>query len=482
MRRTVFEPLTQFLAETGADEIWVACSGGLDSMALLALVRDFASERAFSLGVIHLNHNLRSESAADELFVVSEALKADLPLVLGQARNLRAETLKSVHSLETVARNCRYAFFQRLLESRKNALVVTAHNADDQVETMMMNLMRGTGLRGVKGIPQRRGRIGRPLLEVTRARLSSYVAEHKIPYREDPSNNSLEFSRNRVRHELLPIIKSLGGAGVEERIAGAGLRLAADLKIIDRKIDELWRDVNYVNGGIKVSRRLLQQRETEFLPHFLGCMIRRAGAQKQVSARVLDELVKLVGGLGESRQSHYDLGFGLIFKALPEVVFIGHKRALTNPHILVPEYQIVLLDYGLCHLPYGLGEFRLDSPVPPETINYLEKGRVSDRDGATLTEIIDGDKLEFPLTLRNRRPGDRFQPLGLKGRSLKLKKFLNARALSLHERSGKPLLCNRSGEIIWVVGERLDHRFRITRESRKIVKLTYLPSSFLPWE
>jgi tRNA(Ile)-lysidine synthase len=227
--------------------------------------------------------------------------------------------------LETAARNHRYAFFQRLLDRRQQALLVTAHNATDQVETIMMNLMRGTGLRGVKGIPRLRGRIGRPLLQITRSQLEYYVSENKIPFREDSSNSSLEFTRNRVRHELLPVIRRLGGAGVEKRIAGAGLRLADDLNIIERKIDELWCRVEYVDCGIVISRRLLQKSEIEILPHLLGRMIRRSGGLKQVSARVLDDLTALVGTVDNQRQSHYDLGSGLIFKVLPEMVLSAER-------------------------------------------------------------------------------------------------------------------------------------------------------------
>ncbi|MCK5540639.1 MAG: tRNA lysidine(34) synthetase TilS, partial [Deltaproteobacteria bacterium] len=314
-QQLVTEFLFRFLAETGAAEIWVAASGGLDSMALFSLIREFAVKTGVPAGVVHFNHGLRSESREDELFVADQVLKSGFPLVVGQARNLRAEAKSDHLSLETAARQVRYAFFQRFLKSREPAVIVTAHNATDQVETILMNLMRGSGLRGIKGIPRRRGRIGRPLLQVTRAELAEYVSLNRIAYREDPSNCSLEFSRNRVRHELLPIIRKLGGSGVEERIAGAGLRLADDLKIIDDRLDDLWSYVKSGRAGLIVERSLLQKIEIALLPHFMGRMIRRAGAVKQVSARVLEALGTLVGSPGERRESQYDLGAGLVFRA-----------------------------------------------------------------------------------------------------------------------------------------------------------------------
>lgn len=476
VRRIVFESLERLLSATGADEIWVACSGGLDSMALLVLVQAFAMDNSFSVGVVHLNHNLRPESSDDEKFVADFALKSGLPVLFGQARNLRNEILNTPQSLETAARNHRYAFFQRLLECRKQALIVTAHNATDQVETILMNLMRGTGLRGVKGIPRRRGRIGRPLLKITRSQLNHYVIDNQILYREDPSNSSLEFTRNRVRHELLPVIRRLGGDGVEERIAGAGLRMADDLNIIERKVDDVWHGIENVDCGIIFPRAVLQSSEIEILPHLLARMIRRSGGLKQVSARVLSDLVALVGTVGEHRQGHYDLGSGLIFKVLPEVVFVGRESDSGPFAVSVPGFQMVLHDYASYHLPNILGEIRLSLPVPYNASSNSGEKLPASCVESGFTETVDADRLDFPLTLRNRRPGDSFQPLGMNGKSCRLKKFFNSCNLSHRERSAKPLLCNCGGEIVWVVGERLDHRFRVTESTRNIVKLSYLPN------
>jgi tRNA(Ile)-lysidine synthase len=468
--RTVSKFLTRFLSDSGAREIWVACSGGLDSMTLLALVQEFVLENQFTIGVVHCNHNLRRESAEDECFVVETALKSGLPVVVGQARDLKSEALTTNNSLETAARNYRYALFMRFLKTRPQALLMTAHNATDQVETIMMNLMRGTGLRGVKGIPQRRGRIGRPLLEVTRAQLADYADRNHIAYRDDPSNDSLEFSRNRVRHELLPVVRRLGGPGVEERIAGAGLRLAADLRIIDRKVDALWSAVDDVAGGLAVSRKSLQKLEIECRPHFLARMIRSAGAVKQVPARVLAELAGLVGAPGERRLAHYDLGSGLIFKSLPEVVFIGQESSV-GASADFPGYRVELVDYNSYDLPGESGTLTLS------LLNLDSGNNVAAvmRNKSRFTEIIDVGKLVFPLILRNRRPGDFFQPLGLAGGSCKLKKFFNHRVADVNQRSRIPLLCNGTGEIIWVVGERLDHRFRVRDDSSRLAELNYIP-------
>jgi tRNA(Ile)-lysidine synthetase-like protein len=196
---------------------------------------------------------------------------------------------------------------------------------------------------------------------------------------------------------------------------------------------------------------------------------------KQVSARVLCELSELIGEPGEQQSCHYDLGAGLVFKAFSGQVLIGRENSLSELPALLPEYQIVLHNYGFCRLPYDLGDFTLRQMEACKVPDFLE-GRIDHNSGeGNLSEIIDADKLQFPLTLRNRRSGDIFQPLGLEGKSCKLKKFFNACSISLYERSWKPLLCNGGGEIIWVVGERLDHRFRVTRKNRNLVELNFSP-------
>ena len=475
IQQRVTDFLSRFLAETGAGEVWVACSGGLDSMALLALVHKFAGRAGISVGVLHFNHDLRPESREDELFVAIQVLGLGLPLVIGQARDLRGEAQSEHLSLETAARRVRYAFFHRFLKGRERALLVTAHNATDQVETIFMNLMRGSGLRGVKGIPQRRGRIGRPLLQVPRAKLENYVADEQIAYREDPSNSSLAFTRNRVRLELLPLIRKLGGCGVEERIAGAGLRLAADLKIIDVQLDDLWQHVKLRKSGLEVERLLLQKSPAALIPHILGRMIRRAGAVKQVSARVLDDLCVLVGAPGERRESRYDLGAGLVFRALPETILIAMEGPKSRLDGSVSEYQLAVPGVGLYQLPHDLGTLQIGEVLAKEDLSEFAKRK----EGQRFYEIVDGEKLHFPLEIRNRRPGDRFQPLGLQGRSSKLKNFLADRHLSRSARSALPLLLDREGKIVWVVGERLDHRFRITPESRNFVELNFEPKPSL---
>ncbi|MBN2706741.1 MAG: tRNA lysidine(34) synthetase TilS [Deltaproteobacteria bacterium] len=464
--------LEELLAVTGAREVWVACSGGLDSMVLLALVRSFGQRRGVPVGVLHFNHGLRPAARADEFLVLAQAVRDyGLPLVLGQAHALRERARSRRLSLETAARQARYAFFGRFLR-RRTAVIVTAHHATDQVETMLFNLMRGTGLRGLKGIPRRRGRIGRPLLTLTRACLEAFAAEHGLAFNQDESNFSPLFTRNRIRQELLPLVRKLGGPGVEERMAATGLRLAADLEIVDDRLGELEALVEKCeNGGLRIERARLQACSEALKPHFLGRMLRYVGAVKQVPARVLTELSALVGRPGERREGHYHLGRGLVFGVSPEWVRLFFSASSPTEKTAV-DLDFVIAGPGIYQLPGRLGRFSLNYPLPLRSV-----GEALSANPTAFGEQVDGDCLKFPLRLRYRRPGDRFQPLGLQGQSRKLKKFLIDQKLDRAARARLPLLVDRDEQILWVLGLRLDHRCRLRPESRQVVKL-----EFFPWQ
>ncbi len=468
LQSLVTEFCDDFLAARGATEIWVACSGGLDSTALLDLTRDYARRRRVPVGVVHFNHNLRPGAREDELLVARQAFRNRLVLVLGQGRDLAARARAQKHvSLESAARDARYAFFHRLLKSRKKALLLTAHQADDQSETILMNLMRGAGLRGLKGIPARRGRIGRPLLGATRAELEDFVKARGLVYREDESNRSPEFFRNRVRHELMPVVRRLGGVGVEKRIAAAGGRLAADLALIDGQLKPCRDAIESRPGGQVIRRSLLAAMPEALRPHLLATMMHRAGGEKEVSARVLKDLSRLVGGRRESR---YDLGSGLLFRAGPETVFIGRPESVEGSEE-GPGYELEIPACGTFVLPCDLGWLKI---VPGESERSLAvcAGTFA---ADPREELVDGDRLIFPLGVRNRRPGDRFSPLGVEGEHRKLKKFFQEQGISPPLRASWPLLVNGDGKIVWVIGLRLGHAFRLRPQTRFAVRLEFVP-------
>lgn len=455
--------LDWFLESRGAEEIWVACSGGLDSMVLLELARIYALSRGRRLGVMHANHGLRAAAVVEEKLVFRQVVgRHGLPLLIGQLRGLRRQVAKkSGLSLETAARKARYRLFYRLLRQRPQAVLLTAHHADDQAETMLFNLMRGSGLRGLKGIPRCRGRIGRPLLTLSREALEDFAGRRQLEWCRDESNFSPEFSRNRIRHELMPVLRRLGGAGVESRIAAAGLRLADDLGLIENLLAEMAPLPERDSGaGLSYSRLSVQSLPTALRPHWLVGFFHRAAIRRQIPARVIEALLALVGKPGERHRGRFQLGDGFVFVVDEDLIHLCFGVADE------PETEPELKIAGPGLYAFGSSELEL-RPTREKTADQRSSAAASGR------ELVDAAELRFPLSLRHRRPGDCFQPLGLNGRSRKLKKYLADLKIPAAERDQQLLLLDADDRVVWVVGRRLDHRFRLRPESEDVFELIW---------
>jgi tRNA(Ile)-lysidine synthase len=216
-----------------AAPLLAAVSGGADSMALLRGLMMLRQRRPFFLAAIHFNHRLRGAAAdADERFVAAACREAGIPLIVGQWQPPVGSDMPRMS--EDAARRARYAFFDRCLGRFPTGLILTAHTASDQAETMVMNLLRGAGLRGMKGIPVCRGRMVRPLLDVSRERLMAWAEKNRVAYRDDASNADSAFTRNRIRHRVMPVLRAVADdSRLEERMAAAATTMAADLAVLD---------------------------------------------------------------------------------------------------------------------------------------------------------------------------------------------------------------------------------------------------------
>ena len=270
------------------DRVAVALSGGADSVALTALLSEIAAERGCALaGVIHVNHTLRGEeSEADERFCRDLAHRYRIPIDVTRV-DVRSRARESHTSLEAAARELRYEAFQAAAGRLGATLVATAHTADDQAETLLLRLLRGAGLRGLSGIRPRRGIVVRPLLDVSRADLRRYLSKRQMPFREDSSNADVSIARNRIRHELLPVI-----AG----IAPGGVRALARLADLARDEDELMEA--QANLHAPAASKILVVTTLQSLPAALARrLIQRAAAaaspRTPLSARHVDAVRRL---------------------------------------------------------------------------------------------------------------------------------------------------------------------------------------------
>lgn len=410
---------TSHLIESGAT-VLVACSGGLDSVVLLHLLRFGGALHDLRLVVAHFDHGMRADSAADADWVTALCQAWDAPLVVARAH--------PPPDSETSARRARYRFLQQAATESGSDCIATAHQADDQAETVLFRLARGTGLAGLAGIPARRGRIVRPLLPFSRQELARYAHALRLDWREDPTNQSLAFARNRIRHTLLPALES-----VRPGAARALAALAAEAQEAEAAwaalLDEAEKAVVQPSQGdaIVLARPALQTYHPHLRARLLRRLLRRfdcipgrsgtRAALEFISSGASGGAIELAGGIRLERD--FDR---LILRA---------AAPLRRP----PDQPLVIRQPGS-----GRGRAIIGGRT------YLVEW-TQQPSGGPPGESFDPAALSFPLELRGWRPGDRLQ---LAYGTKKLKKLFGERRLSRAERHRVPVLAQADGRVVWV--------------------------------
>lgn len=416
-------------------KILVAVSGGLDSMALLHLFH----LSGFSIEVAHCNFNLRgTESDADEQFV--KAVCIDLGV---RVYNKRFETEKYAKengvSIQMAARDLRYAWFEELRAEKNFDYIATAHHQDDQVETLLLNLTRGTGLKGMHGILPKHGVLIRPLLFTNRESLEAWMESKSYKYREDSSNASVKYARNKLRHKVLPTLKEINPSA-----SNTFQENAERFSAVEKNVSFLYE---------KERSKLFVHKDEE-------------------SHLILDELLK------------YPSAIDVIFHFISEFDF-NDWRAIENllgaesGKRITSSSHVLLKDRNLLILKKKEEKLEQEYEILEECIQifnpFSAKIQVVQKEEFTLSKDIeiaalDFNRLVFPLTLRKWRKGDVFYPLGMKGKK-KLSDFFIDTKMSVFEKENTWILC--SGEdIVWVVGQRIDERFKLVEQTQKVYLVT----------
>ena len=426
--------------------ILVAVSGGVDSMVLLDILQRAASGRRWQLQVAHLNHCLRGRSSdADERLVRRTARTLKIPVSVERAP-VRAIARRNRLSLEMAARQVRHEFLARVAEEKRISTIVLAHHADDQVELFFLRLFRGTGPEGLTGMEEvsrspsnPRLKLVRPLLEFTKEQLLTYAREQRIEFREDRSNRSIDILRNRVRHELLPLLQRNYQAGLQATI----LRLMKILREESRFIASaaaLARDESKAdsrNLPLALRRRLLQQDliALGLQPSFQRIeQLRRAGG---VASMI--EPGKFVKTSPEGR---------LVLYQHPELKFRHEEHLLSLGKAGRAVFEGMQLQWAITGLPKD----------GPQRVKY--------RPG---TESFDAEKVGDSIVLRHWRPGDRFQPIGMPG-PVKLQDLFVNRKIARADRHNLLIAATAAGEIVWVEGLRISERFKLDKGTRRRLK------------
>ena len=463
------------------DRIGVAVSGGADSVALLLLMLELREKLGIVLSVVHFNHKLRGKaSEADEKFVAKLAAKHKLEFHAGFA-HVADKARKERTNLEDAARRSRYDYLRGFVEPGKLARISVAHTADDQAETVLAHLMRGTGLTGLGGIHPVAGAVIRPLLNVRRQELREFLRAKKQNWREDLTNRDTTRTRARIRMKLLPLLEKKFQPAIVEHLCKLAALAREDERFFETAVEK-WatKAVKRNASEVRISpdELLVPRRGSKFEtdaaenPEGTEKNVASLAVSKRLVRKIIEEVKKRPGQLGAA---HVDAVLDLACEgrtgsslSLPggvevrrerdELVFrgtegeaSGNGRGTARKY----EYKIDMVDAEKEVQVAELGcVFRLS------VIDWPSQRGDTSKDGA----VLDRDRLLFPLVLRNWRPGDRLRPLGHRT-AHKLKGWLNKKHISRWEREGWPVLT--SGQtLVWARGFPIAAEFATDERTR----------------
>ncbi|MFD1768528.1 tRNA lysidine(34) synthetase TilS [Sphingobacterium suaedae] len=420
------------------DKILLAVSGGRDSMLMAHLFL----KAGYRCCIAHCNFGLRGDASdADEHLVRTFAKDTNTPIVV---RRFDTESFarKEGISIQMAARTLRYAWFEEQRSANDAQWVAIAQHRNDHVETVLLNLTRGTGLQGLQGILPKRDLIIRPLLFLWSKEVTHYVRELQIPFRDDQSNFSTKYARNKIRLEIVPKFREIA-VDFEEIMLENITHFQESFALLQAFIDPLAQTVFIEqHGGYRIEKKELGK-YIHNLP-LLYALFKPFGFSKVV----LSDLQS--GWAGESGKRYLSSSHELILGRAELWLFRHGWEQEGKVHAFIQEDQLRVNFY----------EYVFD-------VSIHDHARI---DACVHRVQIDYDLLHFPLRLRTWEQGDVFYPLGMQGKK-KVSDFFIQQKIAIHEKKRIPILVNGNGEIIWIVNHRLDNRYRITKSTKKVFTL-----------
>jgi tRNA(Ile)-lysidine synthase len=427
----------------------VAVSGGLDSV----VAADLLIGMGYAVGIAHCNFGLRGQASdEDQAFVEQLALGRDLPFFTTRF-DTEEHAGRSGLSVQEAARELRYHWLEEIRKANGFHFTVTAHHLNDNAETVLYNLVKNTGIRGLHGIPPKRDHIARPLLCLVREEIAAYAAENRIDYREDATNTSVKYSRNFLRIKVIPELESVNPKAVEA-ISGLSRKAAEAELLMQERIEQIRRKIlhrteRYVElkfGYIlqhAAGRTILFELLREFRFNEQQCGAVYEGLRLQPGAEYLSATHRLL----KDRKSLFITALDSSFEAVRQYDKLPDQLLFNNFKIQVREVPA-------------------DRVVMKQSSNYA---------------YFDLDKIDMPLKIRYWKDGDYFYPFGMKkphsdkvGKK-KLSKFFKDEKIPVHEKETTPVLF-AGNHLIWLVGLRTDHRFRVTEQTRRVLKMKIIKS------
>ena len=418
------------------DRLILALSGGIDSMVLA----DLLMKSKVEFVVAHCNFHLRGEeSDGDEKFVREFAEKHGVQCYVKHFDTEQYSAEQGI-SIEMAARDLRYAWFEELRQQLDYDKIAVAHHADDQAETFFINLLRGAGLRGLKGMQPQNGVIIRPMLWASREQIHQYALENNITWREDHTNAETVYLRNKIRNQLLPVFDELH---LEAR-------------------QGLYKSLEHLSSENELYRELLKEKLFQIVTHDNGSQKVKVPepVEGPTSFQLLFEWLRQYGFNPDQCK--------FIFEAMQ--TGIGNKYYSPTHQLVIGRNELQLSEIKSVsdeEIRIEVGEEKILSPI---YLRFSQVERTSDFiiDKSPNVAQLDAEKIQFPLTLRHWRHGDRFHPLGMKGSKL-LSDFFVDQKFTEAQKENVFLLVTADNQILWVVGHRIDDRFKVTSETKSIL-------------
>ena len=436
------------------DSVLIALSGGPDSVALLHVLTRLRRAMKLSLTAVYVNHQIRKRAAlAEEKFCQKLCDKFDIDLdIVGE--DIPALAKRRKVGIEEAARDFRYELFDLLALEDGHNRIALGHHADDRAETVLFRVLRGTGISGLGGIPARRGKIVRPLYDLTKAQILSHLKSKRLSYCTDQSNESTDYRRNYLRNRLLPEIRKEFNPQVDKALLNLAEISTVDDRYLDRLTTLAFRKCVAVSAGGKFELDLIivDRYDTAILRRLLRkCYQGLVPSQVTPDKEVIDRLADLVSGRGKS-------------VSLPNRI---QAVRIDNGLVL---YRRERHSYAVPLQPDG--KSRIEFPAIDFTCRLKEnwRGRPIKKRGSGKV-ILDWEKIRPPILVRHIKPGDRFRPLGLGG-TKKVGDFLTDRKVPPVYRDEIPVVCDTEG-IIWVVGYEIDNRVKIDEDTKKVITIGF---------
>lgn len=434
--------------------VLVGVSGGMDSVALLHILRAFQEKLGIEPEAAHFNHGIRAEAGEDERFVEALCEKLRVPLHIGRA-DVPALAEETGVSLEVAAREARHAFFANVMRESHFGKLALAHHLDDQAETVLLRLVRGSGADGLGAMaPVEDNGIVRPLLCVGREDIHAWCVENTIDWREDASNADTSIPRNWVRHELMPLLRQHLNPSAPAVLCRAAELLRDDEYYLSAEADKALARVEIrKDGGIAVPVDFVAGLHPAVQSRALRQLIARAGLACDVERVNIDDVASLLEDGMTGRRIDLDGGYAALREAAALVIVPRLPEETVYPpvRLAVP---------GLTRAAGGV--------FACEALDGIPAGY---RDHVNSVQYFDLDAFPQDVVARSRMPGDRFHPLGATG-GKKLKEFLIDRKAARWGRGGIPLLA-RGGDVLWVVGHAIADSVKITGGTVRVLKITY---------